>query len=104
MTEADPNAREADVMLEKFVASLERLGPEGLRERYTRQDRRGRLKAGFEVLSEQLGPSGRLYQFETWVSLEGDAVHVFVSMFPERKASLVRDIDFIVGPDRPRSG
>jgi hypothetical protein len=30
------------------------------------------------------------------VSLEGDDVRVFVSMFPERKVRLVHDIDFIV--------
>jgi hypothetical protein len=98
MTETDPTAREAEEMLQRFVASLEGLGVKGLRDRYATPDRRGRPRGGATVTCEQVGPSGRLYQFETWVSLEGDDVRVFVSMFPERKVRLVHDIDFIVRP------
>ena len=98
MAETEPSEREAEEMLDRFVASLERLGVEGLRDRYAAPDRRGRPKGGSTVTCEQVGPSGRLYQFETWVSLEGNDVHVFVSMFPERKVRLVHDTDFIVRP------
>ena len=96
VTDDDPNAPEADDMFEKHLASLERLGTQGLRDRYVTPDHRGGLKAGFPVTSEAVGPSGRIYQFETHISLEGDDVHVFVSMFPDRKVALARDTDFIV--------
>jgi hypothetical protein len=98
MTETDPSAREAEEMLEGYVASLQRLGIEELRDRFVTPDHRGRPNAGFPVTDEQIGPSGRIYQFETLVSLEGDDVHVFVSMFPDRKVRLVRNIDFVVRP------
>ncbi len=99
MRETDERAHEAEEMLSRFVARLQSLGVEGLRDRYARPDR-GRPE-GAEDLCEEVGPSGRIYQFETWVALEDDDVHVFVSIFPEHKVSLVRDVDFIVRPGAP---
>jgi hypothetical protein len=58
------------------------------------------LAGGFGLDPEdRFAPSGRLYQFEFFASEDDSKIHVFLSLFEERKVHRAIETDFLIGPD-----
>lgn len=91
-------------ILADYIASLVSSGYDEIWDRFTREQkglltRRSRVVRADPELVEVYDFTGAVYQIGVWVAIEGECnLHVFVTVYPERRADLALSEDFIVGP------